>query len=149
MQWRISRHAGTNHVGCRRIVIVPMDVGQSFAVPVHMDVRRERAASHPDIKPVVFRVIGVIVRVPPSVVVMMVMMSAGAVAVSMAATPDVSPRRQCDPASECDQRKAGYRVDYISYMRRSACARDPDQKTNYEGGKDVASASLGGCECCL
>jgi hypothetical protein len=44
MQRRISRHAGTNHMGCRRIVIVPMDVRRSFAVPVHMDVRRECAA---------------------------------------------------------------------------------------------------------
>jgi hypothetical protein len=133
-------------MGCRLIVIVPMDVGQPSAVPVHMDVRRERTAWRPDVKPVVFRVMRMIVRVPLSVVVMMVMMSVGAVAVSMT---DVPPRRQCDPASECDQRKAGYRVDCISYTRCSACARDPDQKTNYEGSEDVAGASLGGCKCCL
>ena len=92
MQRRIDRHAGTNHMGCRLIVIVPMDVGQSFAVPVHMDVRRERAACRADVKRVVFRLIGMIVRVPLSVVVMMVMMSVGAVAVSMTATTDVPPR---------------------------------------------------------
>jgi hypothetical protein len=114
-----------------------------------MNVRRERTAWRPDVKSVVFRVIGMLVRVPLSVVVMMVMMSVGAVAVSMTATTDVPPRRQCDPASECDQRKAGYRVDCISYTRCSACACDPDQKTNYEGGEDVAGASLGGCKCCL
>src|SRR5262245_201514 len=116
MQWRISRHLGTNHMGCRLIVIVPMDVRQSFAVSVDMDVRRERTAWRPDVKPVIFRVIGMIVRVPLSVVVMMVKMSGRAVAVCMTATTtDVTPGRQCDPASEYDQRKAGYRVDCISY----------------------------------
>jgi hypothetical protein len=136
-------------MGCCLIVIVPMDVGHSFAVPVHMDVRRERTAVRPDVKPVVFRVIVMIVRVPRSVVVMMVMMSAGAVAVSMTAATDVPPSRQRDPASERDQRKAGYRVDRISYTRCNASARDPNQKTNYEGGEHVPGASLGGRKCCL
>jgi hypothetical protein len=42
MQRRISRHAATNHMGCRLIVIVPMDVGQSFAVPGIDRVKRDR-----------------------------------------------------------------------------------------------------------
>ena len=91
MQRRISRHAAANHMGCRLIVIVPMDVGQSFAVPVHMDVRRERTAWRPDVKPVVFRIVGMIVRVLLSVVVIMVMMSVGAVTMSTTTT-DIPPR---------------------------------------------------------
>jgi hypothetical protein len=81
---RISRDACANHVGRGLIVVVPVDVRRTVAVPMNVDVRCERPARHSDMKPIILGIVGMLAGVIMlSVAVMMVAVQT--MAVSMGA----------------------------------------------------------------